>query len=94
MPVSFPTNESELGHIFREAEGHVPDSPQNRELLLAVANDESARLQSDQYGNAWAVKLLADGRQIWVQIRSEKIVNAGINAVAREFNPQTGLKKR
>lgn len=93
MPIVFPTSESELRHIFRQAEGHVDDTPENRKLLLSVANDSSARLESDKYGNTWAVKVLPDGRQGWVQIRGEKIVNAGINVVARKFNPSTGLKK-
>jgi len=93
MLVVFPTSESELRHIFRQAEGHVEDTPENRQLLLSVANDMTARLESDQYGNSWAVKVLSDGRQAWVQIRSEKIANAGFNAVPREFNPSTGLKK-
>jgi filamentous hemagglutinin len=91
--VVFPTSESELRHIFRKAEGHVEDTPENRQLLLLLANDMTARLESDQYGNAWAVKVLPDGRQAWVQIRGEKIVNAGFNAVPREFNTSTGLKK-
>jgi filamentous hemagglutinin len=93
MAVSLPTSESELGHIFRKAEGHIADNPENRMLLLSVANDEASRLESDQYGNVWATRTLPDGRQVWVQTRGEKIVNAGINLVPRNFNPLTGLKK-
>jgi len=93
VPASFPSGESELRHIFREASGHVHDSAENRQLLLSVANDASARLESDQYGNVWAARTLADGRQAWVQLRGETIVNGGINDVPREFNPTTGLKR-
>jgi len=92
-PAIFPVSESELNHIFREAEGHVADTPGNRQLLLDVANDVLARLESDQYGNEWSARLLTDGRQAWTQTRLGKIVNAGINAVPRVFNPNTGLKK-
>ena len=49
MPVVFPTGESELRHIFRQAEGHIADTPENRNLLLSVANDVLARLESDRY---------------------------------------------
>jgi hypothetical protein len=62
VPADFPTSESELRHIFRKAEGHVEDTPENRRLLFQVANDELARLESDQYGNIWAVRMLEDGQ--------------------------------
>lgn len=93
MAASFPTSESEPRHIFREAEGHVQDTAENRRLLLDVANDEAVRLESDQYGNVWSAKTLPNGRQAWTQARGEKIVNAGINVVQRDFNLLTGLKK-
>jgi filamentous hemagglutinin len=93
MKVELPTSPSELGHIFRNVVGHVLDTPENRQLLLSVANDESARLESDQYGNVWAAKTFVGGRQVWIQIRGSKIIDAGINAVARDFNRQTGMKK-
>jgi filamentous hemagglutinin len=93
MRVSLPTRDSELRHIFRMARGHVKDTTENRTLLLDVANDESARMQSDQYGTEWATKLLPDNRQVWVQIRGTKIVDAGINPTPRRFNQLTGLKK-
>ena len=89
----FPTSESELNHIFREAEGHVVDTEENRRLLLEVADDDLARLESDQYGNEWSARTLADGRQVWTQTRLGKIVNGGINVLPRTFNPNTGLKK-
>ncbi len=94
MAIVFPATDSELGHIFRKESGHVEDTAENRELLLSVANDESARLESDQYGNAWAARLLPDGRQAWVRVRNEKIINGGINAGPRIFNAQTGLNRR
>lgn len=93
MAASFPETETELRHIFREAAGHVLDTPENRQLLLEVANDEAARLESDQYSNIWSARLLPDGSQVWVQMRGEKIVNGGINSAPRTFNRSTGLKK-
>jgi filamentous hemagglutinin len=93
MNIVLPETESELRHIFREDEGHVADTPENRSLILDVANDMSARLESDQYGNDWAARVLPDGRQAWVRMRAGKIINGGINTTPRKFNPKTGLNK-
>ena len=91
--IVFPATESMLMHIFRDAEGHVSDTPENRLLLLDVANDHEAQLKSDKYGSYWSARLLADGRQVWAEVRGGKIVNAGINETPRNFNRRTGLKK-
>jgi RHS repeat-associated protein len=89
---TFPTNESTIGHIFRDAEGHVADTSANRALLRDVANDPAARLGTDKYGNTWSAKTLPNGTQAWTQARGNTIVNAGINETPRAFNAQTGLK--
>ena len=94
MNVRLPVTPSELGHLFRKKRGHLVDTPENRQLLLDVAADPTARLESDQYGNVWAARLRADGRQVWVQLRDGVIVNGGMNEEAKTFNPQTGLKRR
>ena len=93
MPVRLPETESELGPIFRQSEGHIADTLQNRSLILAVANDPLSRLESDRYGNLWAARLLPDGRQVWVRMRGETIINAGINIVPRNFDSRTGLNR-
>ena len=85
--------DSEMLHIFRLARGHVEDTTEHRALFLEVANDLDARLDCDQYGTEWATRELMDGRQVWVQIRGTKIVDAGVNLTPRRFNPHTGLKK-
>jgi len=93
MSVSLPTRDSELRHIFSDRSGHIEDTPENRELLVRLANDVTARLESDQHGNIWAARPLPDGRQVWVWFRGEKIVNGGINETARAFHPKTGLNR-
>ena len=93
MNVRLPASPSELGHLFRNKQGHLADTEENRRLLLEVAADLAARLGLDQYGNVWAARLLKDGRQVWVQLRDGLIINGGVNAEAKAFNPRTGLKK-
>lgn len=93
MAIVLPTAESELAHIFRGAEGHVTDTPENRALLLEVANDPADSLSTDRYGNRWSARILPDGRQVWTQARDGKLVNGGINDVPRLFNSRTGLKR-
>ena len=71
----------------------MADTPQNRALVVEVANDPAARLMVDRYGNTWYARTLSDGRQVWVQARGNKITNAGINEHPRRFDPESGLKK-
>jgi filamentous hemagglutinin len=56
MSVSLPTRDSQLRHIFCGRSGHIEDTPENRELLIGLANDVTARLESDQHGNIWAAR--------------------------------------
>jgi filamentous hemagglutinin len=93
MSIELPTSPSELGHIFRQKDGHLPDTPENRALLLGVANDVTCRLESDKHGNFWAVRRLDNGHQIWVRMRGSKIINAGMNEVPRKFEEGTGLNR-
>ncbi len=85
------TNESQLGHIFRDAEGHLPDTAANRQLLQDVANDAKSTLGPDQFGNAWSARTLPDGTQVWTQARNGTIINGGLNQTPGTYNPQTGL---
>jgi len=84
-------SEGRLGHIFRDAEGHLLDTPANRALLVDVANNRAARLGKDRFGNIWNAATREDGTQAWVQIRNGQIVNGGVNSTPRTFNPHTGL---
>jgi len=78
-------------HIFREAEGHLPDTTANRQLLTDVANDPANALGPDKFGNTWSAKTQADGTQVWVRVRNGEIINGGINQTPRTYSPETGL---
>lgn len=84
-------DDSRAGHIFRDSDGHISDTPANRQLLESVANDPSAVLGTDKYGTTWAAKTNPDGTQTWVGIRGGKLSYGGINQTPKSFNPQTGL---
>jgi hypothetical protein len=82
---------SSLGHIFRDATGHVADTPENRQLILRTASNPEHYLGTDAYGNTWHAALQPDGKQVWTVSRNGSITNAGVNQTPRTFNPQTGL---
>ena len=55
---------SEL-HIFRDAPGHLPDTPANRELIVTTASNPENFLGTDSYGNDWHASPQPDGTQVW-----------------------------
>ena len=85
--------EGRLGHIFRDAPGHLPDTPANRKLLQGVADDPATTLGPDKFGNTWSARTLDDGTQVWVQTRNGDIINGGLNQTPRTFNLRTGLSR-
>jgi hypothetical protein len=90
---TIPGNDSVTNHIFRDAKGHLKDTPENRALLEKVANDPQNYLGTDKYGNEWYAKILDDGTQVWVEARNGKIFDGGINQKPRPWNDDTGLKQ-
>ena len=42
--VKMPESDSKLKHIFRKAEGHLPDTVENRKMLKDLANDRQSHL--------------------------------------------------
>lgn len=91
--IKLPENNSQLKHIFREKEGHIEDTPQNRSLLETVANDKENYVGTDSYGMQWYSKTQADGSQVWVRVRNNTIQNGGINNPPKIWNPSTGYNK-
>lgn len=78
-------DEKSSRHIFRAKEGHLPDTPENRELLVRTAGDKGNYLGRDIHGNRIFARLTADGKQVWVEVRNGMIRNGGLNQIPREF---------
>ena len=75
-------------------EGHLPDTPMHRQMILDVASDPNNYFAKiDNRGNLWCEKILDNGSQIWVQIRNGQIRNAGVNSTPVKWHPDTGLAK-
>lgn len=86
--------EDNLRHIFRDAEGHIPeDTPANRRMLEDLVSDESNYQGTCYNGKEWYAKMLPGGRQLWAEVKDGFIRNGGLNETARAFNPLTGLCK-
>ena len=86
-----PANDSQIKHIFRDAEGHLPDTPANRNLIESVGNNSKNYIGTDAHGTNWYAQIQPDGSQVWVRTYNGTITNAGVNATPRTFDPQTGL---
>jgi hypothetical protein len=84
-------NEARAGHIFRDADGHISDTAENRQLLESVANDASNILGTDKVGTTWAAILNPNGTQTWVGIRNGKVSDGGVNDTPKSYDPQIGL---
>ena len=80
-------------HIFRNKEGHITDTPENRELLINVVKDSKNYLGTDKHGTNWYSKTLETGKQVWVTERNNLIRDGGINNSPKQFNINTGLCK-
>ena len=91
--VKLPDNDAQLKHIFRDAEGHLPDSPENRKLLQELANDKSAHMGKDSRGLDWHVRMNADGSQTWVSSINGVIQNDGVNNPPHAWDASTGLSR-
>ena len=85
-------NDSQIKHIMKEEEGHLPDTPQNREFLVDLANNKKAHIGKDHRGIDWHATLNKDGSQNWVSHRNGVISDGGVNKVPRVFDEETGLK--
>ena len=89
--VKLPENDSQLKHIFRNDAGHLPDTPENRKLLVDLANDNRYHMGVDRFGNDWNVRLNNDRTQDWTRSMNQVIIEGGRNLTPINWNDETGL---
>ena len=79
-------------HIFKNEPGHIPDTPENRKLIIDTVLDKKNYVEQCKRGTYWYEKILPDGKQVWVAVRDDTIIrNAGINEIPRIFDKETGF---
>lgn len=89
---AFPAGRSQLMHIFRNKSGHLADTPENRRLILELANDPTCFQGTDMWGNDWYARIDEDGSQLWAEVRNGATIrNCGRNQTPKPWNPETGL---
>lgn len=88
-----PKKDSQLKHVFREAEGHLVDTPENRKLIRETANNPANYVGKDKYGNQWYSEIKSDGSQIWATVRNGRIQNAGKNLTPHTWDDETGYSQ-
>ena len=91
--IKMPRNDSQLKHIFRDDEGHLPDTPENRKMISDLANDVKYYVGKDCYGNDWHIRNNGDGTQDWVRHQNMVINEGGKNSSPITWDPETGLYK-
>ncbi|MGB7128254.1 MAG: hypothetical protein WBD50_04085, partial [Candidatus Rhabdochlamydia sp.] len=79
--IFFPPNDGQVKHMFRNDEGHFPDTSANRNLILHAVRPEN------KIGNLFAnpsievyYKKISDNQFVWVYVKANgEITNAGCN---------------
>lgn len=92
--IKLPEKDSQLKHIFRKDEGHLENTPENRKMILKLANDMKFYRGKDKYGNDWCIRENADGTQDWVRSMNQVVNEGGRNQTPIEWNEETGLFKK
>jgi filamentous hemagglutinin len=77
--------------MFRNAEGHMSDTPANRQLLTDVANNPKLVAGTNSWGVTESSLTRADGTQVWVGVRNGQIQYGGLNQTPRAWDPVSGF---
>ena len=86
-----PSNDAQLKHILRPADGHLADSSANRKRLEKLTEDEKNYLGTDAQGKKWYAKQTAKG-QLWASVYNDVISDGGLNKKAISYIHGRGMK--
>ncbi|MGL4348047.1 MAG: ankyrin repeat domain-containing protein [Chlamydiales bacterium] len=79
---------SRLGHIFRDAPGHLKeDTPKNREYILAAVSDPANKVGENKFGREIYCKTMSDGYRAWAHVEKGFIINGGRDVPWRKWKP-------
>ena len=84
-----PKQRSQLMHIMRKAEGHLPNSLKNRKILERLSNSEKNFIRKDGNGNKIYSKVIGK-KEYWVYERNGIIQNGGVNIKNHRFHKKGG----
>ena len=90
--IVFSEKGGQIKHIFRKAEGHVEDTPENRKMILDTANEPHNYIGTDKDKTDWYQKPLPSGKQVWVQVWGSQVNNAGVNDRPRDLVKEKNLE--
>jgi len=76
--VIFPLQVAQIKHMLRDDEGHIPDTVENRTMIINTARNEKNYVGMRD-GNKWYARNIDNERQCWVIVRDGIIQNCGVN---------------
>lgn len=82
---TFPNKDSQIKHMFRKGAGHLPDTPENRNIIANVASNKDNYIGTDRNSNRWYASSSKNG-QYWVKVRNGIVVDCGLNNPPRPIN--------
>lgn len=79
---------SRLGHIFRDAPGHLKkDTKENRAYILAAVSDPANKVGENKFGREIYSKIMPDGHRAWAHVEKGFIVNGGRDTPWKKWEP-------
>ena len=87
-----PPNDSQIMHMFRIDDGHLPNTAQNRSKIVDMTEEKSNYLGLNQYGNECYAKKIGK-TQLWATVRNGIIQNCGLNSKEIPYIEGVGFVK-
>lgn len=78
---------------LKQKSGHILRDTPGARYLLESTTANKYYYGHDMYGNAWYQQMQTNGSQIWVEVRSNVIIDGGINGTPRSWDLMTGFKQ-